>query len=92
MKIGSTYDDKTSFICSISLILGTTLAIALPSTANKTQLLNVSTKMTAAKFTVIKIKKRKETIISKWIILEFSGFFLYFMNEFSQNSYTHEIK
>lgn len=48
--MGSTYDDKTSLICSMSEMVGTTLAIALPSTANEAQPLNVSTQMTAAKF------------------------------------------
>lgn len=50
-KFKSTYDDKISLICSVSLTVGTTLAIA--STANKTQPQNVSTIMTAAKFTAI---------------------------------------
>lgn len=52
--MGSTYDDKTSLICSMSLTVGTTFAIAFPSTTNIAQLLNVSTKMTAAKFTATK--------------------------------------
>lgn len=59
-EIGSTYDDKISLICSLSLIVGTTLAIALPSTVNKTLLVNVSTKMTDAKFTVIKTNRKTE--------------------------------
>lgn len=76
---GQTYDDNTSLICSISRTVGTVFAMALPSIDTRTQLLNVSTEMTAAKFTDKQNKKKrrerkkhmKQSMISKWINLEF---------------------
>lgn len=52
-----TYDDRTSLICSMSLTVGTIFAIALPSIANKLQLITVNTEITDTKYTAKQNKK-----------------------------------
>lgn len=77
-------------ISSISLTLGTALAIALPSTANKHQLLSVNTKMTAAKFTA---NTDKNTNRMLWTVDKFRFFVLMFecseKKSLFAKSYTH---